>query len=54
LPRSKGIDWSDLGAEKSYDRFQRYAASKLGNMLFLLELDRRLRAVCSPSVVTVT
>ena len=39
-------------AEKSYDRYQRYAASKLGNMLFLLELDRRLRAVCSPSVVT--
>jgi len=49
---AKGIDWSDLGAEKSYDRYHRYAASKLGNMLFLLELDRRLRAVCSPSVVT--
>lgn len=49
---AKGFEWDDLAAEKSYDRFQRYAASKLANMLFLFELDRRLRASGSPIVVT--
>lgn len=45
---TKGIDWDDLGAEKSYKPYQRYGASKLSNLLFLFELDRRLRAVHSP------
>ncbi len=42
------IDWDDLNADKGYDKFQRYAASKLGNALFFFELDRRLRASGSP------
>jgi NAD(P)-dependent dehydrogenase (short-subunit alcohol dehydrogenase family) len=42
---AKGIDWSDLGAEKSYDRFQRYAASKLGNGLGLAPLARERRSI---------
>lgn len=42
------IDWDDLAAEKSYERRQRYDASKLANALFLFELDRALRAVGSP------
>jgi NAD(P)-dependent dehydrogenase (short-subunit alcohol dehydrogenase family) len=41
------IAWDDLNAEKSYDRSQRYADSKLANMLFFFELDRRLRAAGS-------
>lgn len=49
---AKGIDWEDMGAEQGYDRFQRYAASKFANMLFLLELDRRLRAAGSSILAT--
>ena len=45
------IAWDDLNAEKSYDRSQRYADSKLANMLFFFELDRRLRAAGSPLTV---
>lgn len=41
------LDWDDLNAEKSYKRGERYNASKLGNALFLYELDRRLRAAGS-------
>jgi NAD(P)-dependent dehydrogenase (short-subunit alcohol dehydrogenase family) len=36
-----------LNAEGSYKRGERYNASKLGNALFLYELDRRLRAAGS-------
>jgi NAD(P)-dependent dehydrogenase (short-subunit alcohol dehydrogenase family) len=46
--RNAKIDWNDLNAEKSYDRFRRYAASKLANALFFFELNRRLRAAGSP------
>lgn len=42
------IDWDDINAERSYDRFERYRMSKLANALFLFELDRRLRAASSP------
>lgn len=42
------IAWDHVNAERSYDRSQRYADSKLANMLFLFELDRRLRAAGSP------
>lgn len=41
------FDWDDLNAERSYNRMQRYAASKLANTLFFFELDRRLRAAGS-------
>ena len=42
------IDFDDLNAEKGYDRSPRYDDSKLANLLFLFELDRRLRAAHSP------
>ena len=36
------IDFDDLYAERSYSRNGRYAMSKLANLLFTYELDRRL------------
>ena len=45
------IAWDDLNAERGYDRSQRYSDSKLANMLFFFELDRRLRAAGSPLTV---
>ena len=42
------IDWDDINAERGYARWPRYRMSKLGNALFLFELDRRLRAARSP------
>jgi len=42
------IDWSDLDAGQGYNRGKRYGASKLANLLFVQELDRRLRAAGSP------
>lgn len=49
LAHNRGnIAWDDLNAEKSYSRSQRYADSKLANLLFVRELDRRLRAAGSP------
>lgn len=38
------IDFEDLHGERSYDRFEAYAQSKLANVLFAYELGRRLRA----------
>ena len=38
------IDFSDLSAERSYHKWQRYQASKLANLLHMFELDRRLSA----------
>lgn len=46
------IDWVDLNVEKSYKGMQRYAVSKLANMLFVFELDRRLRKAGSTMTVT--
>jgi NAD(P)-dependent dehydrogenase (short-subunit alcohol dehydrogenase family) len=42
--KSGQIDFDDLGAEQSYNAQDRYQQSKLANLLFMLELDRRLRA----------
>jgi NAD(P)-dependent dehydrogenase (short-subunit alcohol dehydrogenase family) len=42
------IDWDDLNAEKSFSGIPRYGATKLANLLFLFELDRRLRAAGVP------
>lgn len=42
------LAWDDLNAERGYSRSQRYADSKLANLLFVAELDRRLRAAGSP------
>jgi NAD(P)-dependent dehydrogenase (short-subunit alcohol dehydrogenase family) len=41
------IQWDDLDAEQSYSRTRRYSDSKLANLLFVQELDRRLRSACS-------
>lgn len=38
------MDYSDLGASRSYHNWQRYQMSKLANLLFMVELDRRLGA----------
>ncbi|MCC4635418.1 oxidoreductase [Xanthomonas dyei] len=60
IHRGGKMDWDDLNAEQSYNKTQRYSDSKLANLLFLLELDRRLRASssrvlavgCHPGVAT--
>ncbi len=38
------IDFDDLGSERSYGKWTAYGQSKLANLLFALELDRRARA----------
>jgi NAD(P)-dependent dehydrogenase (short-subunit alcohol dehydrogenase family) len=38
------IHFDDLNWEKSYDSFQAYAQSKLANLLFTYQLDRKLKA----------
>jgi NAD(P)-dependent dehydrogenase (short-subunit alcohol dehydrogenase family) len=38
------IDFEDLQSERSYRRWRAYGQSKLANLLFTFELDRRLRA----------
>jgi NAD(P)-dependent dehydrogenase (short-subunit alcohol dehydrogenase family) len=49
LAHTRGnIAWDDLNAEKGYNRGQRYGDSKLANLLFVQELDRRLRAAGLP------
>ncbi len=42
------INFDDLQSEKSYDATVAYGQSKLANLLFAFELDRRLRAAGSP------
>lgn len=42
--------WDDINAEQSYHPRQRYYASKLANLLFTYELDRRLRAKGSSTI----
>jgi len=48
LHRRGSVDFDDLGSEKSYSPSGSYARSKFANVLFGLELDRRLRAAGSP------
>jgi NAD(P)-dependent dehydrogenase (short-subunit alcohol dehydrogenase family) len=49
LAHTRGnIAWDDLNADHGYDAWQRYSDSKLANLLFVQELDRRLRAAHSP------
>jgi len=53
------IDFEDLQAERQYDSSKAYEQSKLANLLFTYQLDRRLRAAgarlsalaCHPGVV---
>ena len=42
------IEWDDLNAEKSFKWLERYGASKLANLLFVFELNRRLQAAGAP------
>ena len=42
------IHFDDLQGERNYSRSNAYAQSKLANLLFALELDRRLKAAKLP------
>jgi NAD(P)-dependent dehydrogenase (short-subunit alcohol dehydrogenase family) len=44
------IDFDDLGAERRYRRYPVYCRSKLANLLFALELQRRLAARSLPAL----
>lgn len=46
--KGANIEWDDLNAQKTYKWLPRYGASKLANLLFVFELDRRLRAAGAP------
>jgi len=48
--RGGAIDLDDLQAERSYSPSPRYAASKLANLLFTLELQRRLAVAQAPTI----
>lgn len=48
--RGAEIDFDNLDARNGYGRTKFYGQSKLANLLFALELDRRLRAASSPVV----
>ncbi|MGQ3215831.1 MAG: oxidoreductase [Shinella sp.] len=50
LHRRGRIHFEDLNGEKSYGRMAFYAQSKLANVLFALELDRRLKATGLPVI----
>ncbi len=45
--RTGRIDFEDLQSERRYSRWRAYGQSKLADLLFALELDRRLRAARS-------
>ena len=44
------IFWDDINADESYHPRKRYYASKLANLLFTYELDRRLRSKGSDTI----
>jgi NAD(P)-dependent dehydrogenase (short-subunit alcohol dehydrogenase family) len=46
--RTGRINFDDLQSERRYSRWRAYGQSKLADLLFALELDRRLRAAGSP------
>ena len=46
--RAGRIDFDDLNAERGYSRWGAYGQSKLANLLFTLELQRRLEQAGSP------
>jgi NAD(P)-dependent dehydrogenase (short-subunit alcohol dehydrogenase family) len=50
--RYGAIDFDNLNAEKSYDKMPAYGQSKLANLLFTFELQRRLKAAGSSVVAT--
>lgn len=50
--RAAGIDFDDVNLESGYTPYKAYAQSKLANLLFTLELQRRLEAAGSPVLST--
>ncbi|HEX5067767.1 MAG TPA: oxidoreductase [Myxococcota bacterium] len=48
--RAGRMRWDDLHGERSYQRWLHYGQSKLANLLFTYELDRRARAASLPLV----
>ena len=48
--RGAKIFFDDLAAERSYRAKDRYGQSKLANLMFAFELDRRLRAAGRPTI----
>ena len=44
------IDFADLQSEQRYGRMSAYAQSKLANLMFTYELQRRLAAAGAPTV----
>ena len=52
MHRSGTIDFADLAAERSYSAMGRYSQSKLANLLFTLELNRRLAKMGIPAIAT--
>lgn len=48
--RSGSIDLGDLDARNSYSPMRAYSSSKLANLLFALELQRRLAAAGAPAI----
>jgi NAD(P)-dependent dehydrogenase (short-subunit alcohol dehydrogenase family) len=47
---NQDIFWDDINADREYHPRKRYYASKLANLLFTYELDRRLRAKGSETI----
>ncbi len=52
LHRRGRINFDDLQGERKYERWQAYSNSKLANLLFCFELDRRARAAGTKLVST--
>jgi len=48
MARTGRIDFDDLGGERRYSRAGAYALSKLANLVFAIELQRRLGLAASP------
>jgi NAD(P)-dependent dehydrogenase (short-subunit alcohol dehydrogenase family) len=48
--RTGRMRWDDLQWTRRYERWLAYGQSKLANLLFMRELDRRAREACSPLV----
>ncbi len=48
--RQGSMDFDDLNWESSYSRWPAYGRSKLANLLFTFELDRRLRAADASAI----
>ncbi|WP_236567890.1 oxidoreductase [Nocardiopsis sp. FR6] len=49
---ARGIDFDDVNLKRGYTPYRAYAQSKLANLLFTLELQRRLEEAGSPVLAT--